>query len=101
MAVLFASYSLDMRAADYYPPSLLNIAGMGTQLTNEDLDVFRENDISPGKYHVKFFINNNLVFTKDINFVMMSTANGGEQLTPCFSFSEWESFGIDFQSQIK
>ncbi|MEX6016890.1 hypothetical protein [Providencia vermicola] len=45
MAVLFASYSLDMRAADYYPPSLLNIAGMGTQLTNEDLDVFRENDI--------------------------------------------------------
>ncbi|EPQ7200940.1 MULTISPECIES: fimbria/pilus outer membrane usher protein [Providencia] len=101
MAIVFASLSFEMRAADYYPPSLLNIAGTDTQLTNEDLDVFRENDIAPGKYHVRFFINNNLILNKEISFVMMPRADGGEQLTPCFSFADWESFGIDFHKTLK
>ncbi len=38
--ILLTTFPFYIRAADYYSPSLLNIAGMDTQLTNEDLDVF-------------------------------------------------------------
>lgn len=31
----------------------------------------------------------------------MPRADGGEQLTPCFSFADWESFGIDFHKTLK
>ena len=57
VAILFASFSCEMKSADYYPPSLLRIEGTDTQLTNEDLDVFRENYLALGKYYVKFNLN--------------------------------------------
>nr|WP_282553365.1 fimbria/pilus outer membrane usher protein [Providencia sneebia] len=100
VAILFASFSCEMKSADYYPPSLLRIEGTDTQLTNEDLDVFRENDLAPGKYYVKFYINNNLILTKDINFVMMPDPKSAKQLTPCFSYTEWQNFGIDLDSNL-
>ncbi|WP_336193612.1 fimbria/pilus outer membrane usher protein [Providencia stuartii] len=98
ITILLTTFPLYIRAADYYSPSLLNIAGMDTQLTNEDLDVFKENDLAPGDYYVKFYINNNHIFSKEVKFVLMPGDNDTKTLIPCFSLTEWESFGIDFHN---
>ncbi|MGJ7347087.1 hypothetical protein ABM061_15830, partial [Morganella morganii] len=52
MSFLMAGTSFSVMADDYYPASLFNIPGSNSQLTNEDVNVFKENDNAPGKYKV-------------------------------------------------
>lgn len=70
MSVLMAGTSFSVMADDYYPASLFNIPGSNSQLTNEDVNVFKENDNAPGKYKVTLVINNNKITTKEIDFVL-------------------------------
>lgn len=100
MVSIFLSCSIEAIAGDYYPPSLLTISGSEQQLTNEDLDVFRESDFAPGYYDVRFFINNNLIFSRNIQFVLDSSKNDQKQLIPCFTVQEWESFGVILPADI-
>ncbi|WP_235845421.1 FimD/PapC N-terminal domain-containing protein [Morganella psychrotolerans] len=96
MSFLLAGTSCSAIAGDYYPPGLFSIAGVESQLTNEELDVFKENDIAPGKYKVNLFINNNKVSNQDIDFILMKNSTGNKKLAPCFSKADWDNFGIEF-----
>ncbi|MEM8105430.1 fimbria/pilus outer membrane usher protein [Morganella morganii] len=98
MPVLMAGTSFSVMADDYYPASLFNIPGSNSQLTNEDVNVFKENDNAPGKYKVTLVINNNKITTKEIDFVLKKNKAGNEKLIPCFSREEWENTGLDFPS---
>ena len=96
MSVLMAGTSFSVMADDYYPASLFNIPGSNSQLTNEDVNVFKDNDNAPGKYKVTLVINNNKIVTKEIDFVLQKNKAGNEKLIPCFSGKEWGNMGVDF-----
>lgn len=68
MSVLMAGTSFSVMADDY-PASLFNIPGSNSQLTNEDVNVFKDNDNAHRKYKVTLVINNNKIVTK-IDFVL-------------------------------
>ncbi|GAA0349596.1 fimbrial biogenesis outer membrane usher protein [Morganella psychrotolerans] len=96
ISFLLAGTSCSVIAGDYYPPGLFSIAGAESQLTNEELDVFKENDVAPGKYKVNLFINNSKISNQDIDFILMKNSSGSEKLAPCFSKADWDNFGIEF-----
>lgn len=96
MSLFLAGTSISAMADDYYPASLFNIPGTDSQLTNEDIDVFKDNDNAPGKYKVTLIINNNKVAVKEIDFVLKKNNAGDEKLIPCLSREEWKNAGLDF-----
>lgn len=83
-------------AADYYPPGLLNIAGSGQTVTNEELSVFRDNDVAEGNYDVTLFINKVKITRMAVPFVLMTGKEDKETLQPCFTEAQWHAFGIIF-----
>lgn len=96
ISLIFTGTSNFVIAADYYPPGLFNIPGKKSQLTNEELDVFKENDMAPGQYKVNILINNNKIANQEIDFILMKNSAGNDKLTPCFSITDWENLGIEF-----
>lgn len=95
---LFVSFNTS--ADDYYPPNLFNIEGSSQQLTNEDLSVFRESAIAPGIYNVSFFVNKNLIFTREVKFGLLKNKDNKETLTPLMTKEEWYQIGLDIPSHI-
>lgn len=92
--------SLNILADDYYPPNLLNIEGSSQQLTNEDLSVFKESSIAPGQYQVDLFINNNRIFNRKIEFILMQDSDNREILIPGFTAEEWSQVGVEIPADI-
>ncbi|MBI6543793.1 fimbrial biogenesis outer membrane usher protein [Proteus vulgaris] len=95
---LFTSFNTS--ANDYYPANLLNIEGSAQQVTNEDLNVFRENNIAPGHYKVTLFINDNRVLTRDFDFILMEDKEGNPILAPRLSAEEWYKAGVDLPYDV-
>lgn len=86
VGTLLASFNIS--ANDYYPANLLNIEGSTQQVTNEDLNVFRENSIAPGLYTVTLFVNNNRISTREFNFILMEDEGNNKILAPRLSAEE-------------
>ena len=86
VGVLFASFNTS--ANDYYPANLLNIEGSTQQVTNEDLNVFRENSIAPNSYTVTLFVNDNRILTREFDFILMEDEDGNKILAPRLSAEE-------------
>lgn len=84
MSLFLAGISLSAMADDYYPASLFNIPGTDSQLTNEDIDVFKDNDNAPGKYKVTLIINNNKIAVKEIDFVLKKTTPVMKNSSPAY-----------------
>lgn len=80
---------------------IFNTEFLTDDLTNSqlsDLSRFEQSTHQlPGIYRVDVYVNNQYVFTRDINFIEKPEAQDQSGLFPCFDAKTLQSFGIDIE----
>lgn len=95
-SVFIAAFSY---ADDYYSPELLNLGVNGkSQLTNEDISIFSENELLPGEYNATLFLNKNKIDNRTLELVLSKNKDNKNILIPCFSLQELNDYGINLDS---
>ncbi|MEC4511681.1 FimD/PapC N-terminal domain-containing protein, partial [Klebsiella pneumoniae] len=77
---------------DFFNPELVELDNPGTEKV--DLSGFESGAQAPGDYHVDIVLDDRLVDTRDIRFVLMKEPGGDDKLIPCLSIEQLESWGV-------
>ena len=80
------------QAREFFNPALLEIDNPAQ--AGADLSVFEEGAQAPGTYRVDLYVNDEMVETSDVEFVLMPDITGKKKLQPCLSRAELEGFGV-------
>ena len=95
IAPLFLSVSMveEANARDEFDSALLELGS--SELSNLDLSMFEvENGQLPGNYRVDIYLNNELMETRNIDFLKVKNNLGEDILQPCLSLEELSRYGI-------
>lgn len=86
-SILYSQYSL---AEEYFDPNLID--GYGENNKFIDLSVFDQvGGQLPGQYYTSVYLNQNLLFTKNIPFVYLQ---GSQKLSPALTKKEYIDLGV-------
>ncbi|WP_439231829.1 fimbria/pilus outer membrane usher protein [Klebsiella quasipneumoniae] len=77
---------------DFFNPELVELDNPGTEKV--DLSGFESGAQAPGDYHVDIVLDDRLVDTRDIRFVLLKEPGGDDKLVPCLSIEQLESWGV-------
>ncbi|EIX9507298.1 TPA: fimbria/pilus outer membrane usher protein [Klebsiella pneumoniae] len=77
---------------DFFNPELVELDNPGTERV--DLSGFESGAQAPGNYHVDVVLDDQLVDTRDIMFVLLKEPGGDEKLVPCLSIEQLASWGV-------
>ena len=77
---------------DFFNPELVELDNPGTEKV--DLSGFESGAQAPGDYHVDVVLDDRLVDTRDIRFVLLKEPGGDDKLVPCLSIEQLESWGV-------
>ncbi|HID9122571.1 TPA: fimbria/pilus outer membrane usher protein [Klebsiella michiganensis] len=95
IAPLFLPVSMmeEANARDEFDSALLELGS--SELSNLDLSMFEvENGQLPGNYRVDIYLNNELMETRNIDFLKAKNNLGKDILQPCLSLEELSGYGI-------
>lgn len=76
---------------DFFNPELVELDNPGT--VKVDLSGFESGAQAPGNYHVDVVLDDQLVDTRDITFILMKELNGDEKLEPCLTIEQLQNWG--------
>lgn len=83
----------EANARDEFDSALLELGS--SELSNLDLSMFEvENGQLPGNYRVDIYLNNELMETRNIDFLKAKNNLGEDILQPCLSLEELSGYGI-------
>ncbi|WP_371337570.1 fimbria/pilus outer membrane usher protein [Klebsiella quasipneumoniae] len=82
-------------AKEIYSRNLLELDNPSYK--NVDLSAFNSGTQLPGNYRVDVVINNELIETVSLDFVLTETNNGQSSLQPCLSIDKLKQYGIKTQ----
>lgn len=91
VAIMFG-VSGAVQAREYFNPALLEIDNPSQ--AGADLSVFEEGAQAPGKYRVDLYVNNEMIDTRDLEFVLMPDVTGQNKLQPCLTRAELQELGV-------
>ena len=77
---------------DFFNPELVELDNPGTEKV--DLSGFESGAQAPGNYHVDVVLDDQLVDTRDIMFVLLKERGDEEKLVPCLSIEQLTSWGV-------
>ncbi|HAT1622034.1 TPA: fimbrial biogenesis outer membrane usher protein [Raoultella planticola] len=77
---------------DFFNPELVELDNPGA--VKVDLSGFESGAQAPGNYHVDVVLDDQLVDTRDITFILMKEPNGEEKLAPCLTVEQLQSWGV-------
>lgn len=77
---------------DFFNPELVELDNPGT--VKVDLSGFESGAQAPGNYHVDVVLDDQLVDTRDITFILMKELNGDEKLEPCLTIEQLQNWGV-------
>lgn len=77
---------------DFFNPELVELDNPGTERV--DLSGFESGAQAPGNYHVDVVLDDQLVDTRDIMFVLLKERGDEEKLVPCLSIEQLASWGV-------
>lgn len=77
---------------DFFNPELVELDNPGTEKV--DLSGFESGAQAPGNYHVDVVLDDQLVDTRDIMFVLLKERGDEEKLVPCLSIEQLASWGV-------
>ncbi|EKP4476761.1 fimbrial biogenesis outer membrane usher protein [Cronobacter dublinensis] len=84
-------------AEDYFNPALLEVDNPGME--KADLSFYEKGPgLSPGKYSVDIYINNEKKETQEIRFIAATDKDGAPALRPCLSLARLKSLGVKVES---
>lgn len=97
MAILMG-ISGSVQARDYFNPALLEL-GSPSSDQPVDLSVFEEGEAqAPGQYRVDIYLNDQMVETQEVDFVLQKNAAGKDELQPCLSVEQLASMGVKVEA---
>ena len=96
--VLLAGLSIftsnDLKAEEVFNPAFLSDGLSGSEIS--DLSKFENTTHQlPGVYRVEVFVNDEFLYTQDINFIEREDLGDLTGLFPCFNLKTLKQFGVD------
>ena len=91
VAIMFGGASV-AQAREFFNPALLEIDNPSQ--AGADLSVFEEGAQAPGTYRVDLYVNDEMIETRDLEFVLQPDLTGKNKLQPCLSRKDLEELGV-------